>query len=214
MRFYRSEWPSVRAHVHDVLQIPSPKAGAKPNLPIFTDRAGPQPLTFLLSILKLYYFHIFCVSTSAYTCLSLSTSVYSCLQLSIVVWISNMHSKWPHNDHHNMIIMSLLSPSCEKTYIYILVDAFPISDRRPFWAHEIPKFQSICHDPVMRTSEGLVKFRSHFELMRLQNPIYLSRSCHEDFKLASKIRQPFWAHAIPKSNLSVTILPWRLQNGW
>ena len=89
MRLYRSEWPSVRAHFYDVLQIPSPKAAAKQNLAIFVNREGPPQGTFLISILIFHCFSfpvwVFCVSTSVYTCLYLSTSVYVCLSLSTVV---------------------------------------------------------------------------------------------------------------------------------
>ena len=56
MRFYRLDWPSVRAHFYDVLQIPSPKAAAKQNLPIFVNREGPPQGTFLLSILIFHGF--------------------------------------------------------------------------------------------------------------------------------------------------------------
>ena len=83
MHFYRSEWPSVRAHFYDVSQIPSPKAAAKHNLPIFVDREGPPQGTFLLSIL---IFHCFSSLVGFFVCLPLSILVYTCLHLSIFVY--------------------------------------------------------------------------------------------------------------------------------
>ena len=166
MRFYRSDWPSVRAHFYDVLQIPSPKAAAKQNLPIFVDREGPPQGTFLLSILIV---HGFSYLVRFFACPPLSILVYTCLHMSILVYGCPQLSLF-------IVVYCCLCRSTEKLSSRpdYIIPGRRTSKRLPKQSSHFRSGTSTILNvyiiPSRWTSKRLLKFSSHFRLMNVTNP--------------------------------------------